>query len=117
MNLSFLFASFGHEVHQVFIRKGFIKNMKHNAGGFSKYLKNIFQVNIFIVNPLLSSPPLQLQHSTGREQCRGEGHQQYHGGPVLQDQARPGRDVEQRGGRHRGPRHLPPLLPGCGVSL
>ena len=25
MNLSFLFASFGHEVHQVFIRKGFIK--------------------------------------------------------------------------------------------
>ena len=55
MNLSFLFASFGHEVHQVFIRKGFIKNMKHNAGGFSKYLKNIFQVNIFIVNPLLLS--------------------------------------------------------------
>ena len=28
MNLSFLFASFGHEVHQVFIRKGFIKKLE-----------------------------------------------------------------------------------------
>ena len=68
----------------------------------------------FHISDMLSPP--QLQPAAGGELCLCEGHQQHHGGPVLQGEEGPGGDVEHCWHRHRGPRLLSPLLPGSGVS-
>ena len=77
-------------------------------------MKMFFEVLYFYFEP--SPPLLQLQHPAGRELCGGEGHQQHHGGPVLQDEEGPGRDVEHCRHWDWSSLLLPPLLPGSGVS-